>query len=145
MSKSDLRALRVSSESDLDGLSADDLRWLAERDRIPTGLKEDLISDGRLDFSDLANETVPASQRGNTGDVRNVSTDDLERELERRRAAEEPNPNREQPDPHFDDLDADDVADDGDDDDDDAPAPKKVKAKKQAKKAAASSDDDEDD
>lgn len=105
MEKHELRALRVESIGDLKGLDTNEIRYLAERDRIPSAVKAQLIDSGRLDLSDLANESVDTADRANTGDVRNMSTDELEALLEQRRADEEENPNREAPDPHFEDVD----------------------------------------
>lgn len=141
MSKQELRDLRVRSEEDLEGLDEADIRWLLERDRIPTELKNvDTIVKG---FSDLHEESVPMSQRANTGDVRSMSTDELERELERRRAEAQENPNRAGDDPHF--------ADEDDEDEESSSRPakkaaaKKAPAAKRAAPRSSASDDDDDD
>jgi len=90
----------VNDLDELKSLSDDDLRYLLERQLIPEEFRQEFA----YLLEHLATETIPMKDRGNTGTVRSMSTDELEKELERRRAEDEENPNRAEDDnPSFDD------------------------------------------
>lgn len=110
--KNKLRGLVIDSADDLDGLEDDEIRWLIERSKIPAHLVDAIEIEG---LHEVLYDT--GFEPANTGTVRNISTDELEAELERRRSEQEDNPNK--PDnshPHF--ADEDDSDDDEDDDED---------------------------